>query len=178
LEKLGVHKRFVHISFRIPVELKEELEDDVKKQKTNLNSLGNAILAGHMFFDRIAEREGVVMLGRQVFAQIINVIPAEQAERIGKEIGQKMIERAFTVLNIKNDLDNLIARYIIPMGIYSGWYNFSEVNIGPNRKLMLEHNYGQNWSLFLKQYLSGTIRSVTGIEPKIEINKGLLTIIF
>ena len=106
METLNPHKRFMHISFRVPVELKDELEEDARKHHTNLNSLGNNILVKHVFFNRIAEREGVVTLGAQVFARIIDEIPSEAVEDIGKGFGQKVVERAFTLLDLKNDLDS------------------------------------------------------------------------
>ena len=61
------------------------------------------------------------------------------------------------------------------MGSYSGWYRFNVIGSNPD-KLLLEHEYGPNWSVFLKQYNAALIKSVAGVEPDVKADDSLITI--
>jgi len=106
---------------------------------------------------------------------MLGSIQIEEMERIGKELGPKVVKQAFSFLGLSFDLEGLIEHYFQPVSSYSRWYSFNVVGSGTNRKLMFEHQYGWKWSTFLKQYIGGIIKSATGTEPKIVIDEGLVT---
>jgi hypothetical protein len=169
-------RKFIHVSLRIPVELKSELENQAKQQSLNLNSLSNIILLKHVLFDRIVDRVEGVPLNKLLFTAMLDGIGVDQMEIIGRELGPRVIKHTFAVMNLPFDLDGLIQNYFQPMSTYSRWYKFSVAGGISSRKLMFEHSYGQKWSAFLKQYLTGILKPVVGSEPKVVIDDGLISI--
>jgi hypothetical protein len=136
---MNLEKRFVHVSFRVPSEVKAGLDREAKRRDINVNSLANQILAKYVSFDRIAEHVEAVPLNKSLFTGILDKIEADQLERLGRDIGPRLAKSTFTFLNMDFDLDSLILRYFEPVSMYSRWYSFNVAGNGANRKLMFEH---------------------------------------
>ncbi|MDA4123775.1 MAG: hypothetical protein OK456_11405, partial [Thaumarchaeota archaeon] len=167
---------YVHISLRIPTSLKESLEKDASRDHMNLNSLVSKILVKYSSFDKIADLVGAIPLNTQLFGEMLNSVPQDRMESIGKEIGPKLIRQTFTLLGIEYDIDSLIQYYFEPLAAYSRWYRFYVVGTSPNRRLMFEHSHGGKWSAFLRHYITGIIKSATGAEPKTTVSDDLVTV--
>ncbi len=178
MEYLKPRRRFVHASFRIPLDLKEKLETEAEAKNDNLNALVNQVLAKHVTFDLMAEHTGTIVLEKLLFSEIIDRVTTDELEAIGKELGPKVVNQWYGFLNIRNDFDSLIRHYFRPMSAYSGWYRFNSVGSGSSQRMMFEHEYGPAWSAFLKQYVAGTIKSIMEVEPKVTTKEGLVILHF
>jgi len=170
------NKKFVHVSFRIPTEVKAALEMEAKRRRTNVNSLVGQILAKYTSFDRIIEHIEAIPLNKPLFVGILDKIELGEMEEFGKELGPKLVKKTFAFLSLEFDIDGLIQNYFEPVSMYSRWYSFNVAGSGVNRRLLFEHPFGAKWSAFLKLYLGGIIRSATGSEPRINVDEGLVTI--
>ena len=163
-------KSFVHVSVRLPSELRDQLRIEAKRSHNNFNSLINDVLEKHVSFDRITEHVRAVPVNLYLFSEMLRNVPVEQMEAVGKELGPRLIRQTFTFLGIEYDLESLIQYYFEPVGAYSRWYSFNMAGRPPNRKLMFEHQYGRKWSAFLRYYVGGIIKSATGNEPRITVD--------
>jgi len=167
---------FVHISLRIPMIVKNDLEQDARRQRTNFNSLASKILTKYTSFDKIAEHIEAIPINGRLFSGMLSEVPTEDLERLGKELGPQLIKETFAFLDLKYDIDGLIEHYFDPMSSFSTWYIFTLAGIGPNRRLMFKHSRGPKWSAFLKAYISSIINAATGIEPRAIIDDRLVTV--
>jgi hypothetical protein len=168
--------KFDHISLRVDRETKTQLEKEARQRKINLNSLVNLVLSKHVSFDRIVEHTEAIPLNKALFIGIIEAIQIEEVERIGRELGPRVVKQTFAFLGLDFNLEGLIEHYFQPVSTFSRWYSFNVTGSGANRRLMFEHQYGRKWSAFLKQYIGGIIKSATGTEPKITVDDGLVTV--
>jgi hypothetical protein len=173
---MSANRKFVHVGYRIPSELKVELDLEAKRRATNVNSLVGQVLAKHASYDMLAEYVEAVPLSKPLFTRMLDNVEAEDLGAMGEELGPNVMKSAFTFLNLEFNLDGLIENYFRPMSMHSRWYRFNVVGSGPNRKLLFEHGYGPKWSAFLKPYLAGIFRSATGIEPRVTADGRLVTV--
>jgi hypothetical protein len=174
---MSSRKRYVHVSYRIPDEVKGTLETEAKRRNINMNALVSQILAKYTSFDMIADHVEAVPLNKSLFTGMLNRIETEEMEMLGKELGPKLIKRTFAFLSLDFNIDGLIEHYFRALSTYSRWYSFNVSWSGANRRLLFEHSYGPKWSAFLKQYLAGVIRSATGSEPRITVDNGLVIVV-
>lgn len=170
-------KKFVHVSYRIPMEARVALAREAKRLGINENALVNRVFAKFVFFDRIADFLEAVPLNKRLFNGMLGTIEASEMASLGRELGSSRIKRMFSFLNIDFDVDNLITYFFQPLSTYSKWYDFNIVRTGTSAKLMFEHPYGAKWSAFLGQYLAAIIRSATGTEPRTTADEELVTIV-
>lgn len=168
----------MHLSFRIPENLRRELNKEAERQRINLNALANRILTKYVDFDRIAEHEHSIILDRRIFSSIIEVASGEDLESLGRELGPRLVKQTFEFFGIEPTVEILVSRYFEPMGAYSGRYQSNVVGNAPDLKLILEHDYGVKWSAFLAEYTRGVIKSLLGTEPRIELNSDLIKVEF
>ena|ERR1700733_3466338 len=166
----------VHISLRIPVSTKENIERDVMREHTNFNSLASKILMKYTSFDKIAEHINAIPLNGPLFSGILEDVSVEHLEHLGKELGPKLIKQTFAFLDLEYDIDGLIRHYFEPMSSFSGWYSFTVAGNGLNRRLMFQHSHGPKWSAFLKAYISSIIKAATGVEPRVTADESLVTV--
>lgn len=178
MEKRREYEKFVHTSFRIPLRVRIELEDEAKRLGTNLNALGNNVLARHATFDQLTEHVEAVTLARAIFTSMLEKISEEDMADAGRELGSRIAKQTLAFYNIQPSLENLTDSFFRPLGSFSRWYSFNTSGSGQSLKMVFEHAYGPKWTAFLKEYLSGVIKSTTGVEPRIKTEDNLLTIRF
>lgn len=176
--RMSQGRKFVHVSVRIPIELKSELENAARRQDTNFNSLVNHVLSRYASFERITNQMEAIPVNRFLFDEMLNDVPTEEMERIGKKLGPKLVKQAFAFLNLDYDMDGLIRHYFRPVSSFARWYSFDMAGSGSNRRLMFEHNHGSKWSVFLKHYIAGIVKSATGSEPRVAIDDSLVTVYY
>jgi len=141
-----------------------------------VNALVGQILAKYASFDRIVEHVEAVPLNKLLFMGMLDGIEIGEMERLGRELGPRLVKQTFAFLSLEFDVEGLIQNYFLPVSTYSRWYSFNVSGSGVNRRLLFEHPYGPKWSAFLKQYITGIIRSATGSEPRITVDEGLVTV--
>jgi hypothetical protein len=176
MDRPNSRDEFIHISLRVPTSIKRGLEKDAKRANTNFNSLASQILSKYLSFDKIAKHVSAIPINEYLFSGMLEDMPVDHLERLGKELGPKLIKRTFVFLDLEYDLDGLIHNYFDPMSSFSGWYTFTAAESESGRKLMFEHQYGLKWSAFLKTYISSIIKTATGTEPRTTMDDGLLII--
>jgi hypothetical protein len=173
---MGQGSKFTHISLRVDSEIKIQLEREAMRRRINMNALVNLVLSKYASFDDIIEHTEAVPLNKFLFLGMLGGTQIEEMERIGRELGPRVVKQTFAFLGINFDLGGLIEHYFQPVSTFARWYSFNIVGSGANRRLLFEHQYGRKWSAFLKQYIGGIIKSATGTEPKIVIDNGLVTV--
>jgi hypothetical protein len=164
------------MSLRVDKRIKTRLKEEADERGINMNALANLILSKHVLFDSFVEYTESVPLNKLLFVRMLEGNQIDEMERIGKELGPKVIKEAFAFLGLDFDLEGLIKNYFQPVSSFARWYSFNVVGSGANRRLMFGHQYGRKWSVFLKQYLGGMIKSATGTEPRITIDDGLVVV--
>jgi hypothetical protein len=171
-------RKHVHVSLRIPTEMRDELLREGDRQRVNFNSLGNRILERYLSFDRIIEYNRSVVMEREVLSAILDRVATEDLERIGREFGPRLVKESFSYYGISPTLSNLVTKYFEPAGRYSGRYDFNLVGTASQPKLVLMHRYGKKWSSLMKEYTAGVIESILGERPKIEADSDIVAIEF
>jgi hypothetical protein len=78
---------------------------------------------------------------------MLDGIEIDEMERLGKELGPKLVKKTFTFLNLELDLDGIIEHYFRPLSKNSKWYNFNIAGSGTGRKLLFEHPYARSGPL-------------------------------
>ncbi len=171
-----MQRKFVHVSFRIPVEAKAGLEKEADRRGINVNALVSEIFVKYTTFDRIVDYLEVIPLNKLLLTRTLDKVDAEDMERLGKELGPKAIKRAFEFLGLEFSLNGIIEHYFRPLATYSRWYSFNVTWGEMEQRLLFEHHYGAKWSAFLGHYIAEIVKSATGSEPRITVDDELVVI--
>jgi hypothetical protein len=160
----------------MPIEVRNQLEREAARGGVTLNAIANAALKKHTRFDGIMGPGHSVVLEKHVFSRLVEGIDVHLLKGIGRDFGEKTVKEIFGFSGFEFTVENLIAHYFEPMGAYSGVYEVNRIRKGSLERLVLRHEYGMNWSVFLGEHLSGVFNSILAARPKIEVENNLVGI--
>lgn len=154
------------ITFRLEAGIVEELTKESEQKEISLNVLVNQILRRYSEWDRYENKLGIIPVPRAIMTALI-----EKSLQIGKEAGIKdlemhrnlLIKEAATVafeslresvLFMKNQFNlfsvlSILEEYMKVCGINSE----HKFDSGRRHIFTLQHDMGENWSLFSKELL-------------------------
>ena len=117
---------------------------------------------------RHAERFGFVTIANDSFVRLVGSIEDDKMVKIAQELGANVPKQLTLFWFKKSDLDKLL-ELISLFGKYSGSQKCEIERDGENIILVLRHNLGEKWSLFLKNFLGEAIKTVTGKPTQCEL---------
>ncbi|MGA2876523.1 MAG: hypothetical protein ABSE82_13415 [Nitrososphaerales archaeon] len=166
----------IHVNFRIDAAYKGILEEGARRRDIHLNAYVNHILGKFIFLDGIVEESQHMVLRKEIFARIVALGSAEDLVVVAGDIGRDFLKSALAFASVEANMDDLVRRYFLPMGIYSGWYRSKVVKTPSGNKLILQHDFGPKWTAFLKEYCAVVIKSLIHDEVSIVAHDGILEI--
>jgi hypothetical protein len=176
METLTPARRYVHMSVRLPLSLKEALRSEAAIRGLNVNSLIEMVLTKFTTYDIIAEYNSSVQMNASLFKNLLNRASQEDMKNMGRALGPVIVKQAFDFLGYSHDMNIITERYFKPVGSFSGWYKFNTIYHDQRQILLFSHEYGLNWSSFLAEYVSGVVRSMGGTIQRAEVADSLVTV--
>lgn len=175
------HKGFLEMktvghSFRINEEYLAVLQEEAEKQTISVNALMNKILQQYTVFGRFSERFGMITVGNDVFADILECCPEEDIIRIGKTVGTFNAKDFFRTMRIPLDFKSVI--YLVTKVLCgpAGWAKCDHYFASGKEILHFRHNLGANWTKFIATAASSVFESILGKKVKVELLKGSVTL--
>ena len=97
---------------------------------------------------------------------------------MGNLAGSAIPKQSLFLSGLSKELDNILFCMEKKVGQYSNWYKYECDYSHNNVNLLLLHNLGKKWSIFLSSYYSILFKELLNISIKTEIEKNSVTIIF
>ena len=154
------------ITFRLESSIIEELQTEAEYRETSLNVLINQILRRYSNWERYENKLGMIPIPKIMLSSIMDEVMkigkdggiedvANFRNKITKELSQ--IAFAFlkdSVLLIKKNYNLLVVlevleQYMKVVGINSD----HRIEDDGKHVYVIQHNLGENWSLFIKEFL-------------------------
>jgi hypothetical protein len=63
-------------------------QEEATRQNISVNLLANRVFSKYVHFDSIAERMGAVTINRPLFMGMLDEVPQEKMECLGKDLGK------------------------------------------------------------------------------------------
>lgn len=166
-------RRTIGHSFRVYEDLLTVLNEEAQNEGISPNAMLNHILEEYCQYNRYTRRFPTIMLGEKLFSDLITKISQEQAAEMGKATGQRMISDFMKIVGLATDYDSMI--YVMKGAPIGNWFIYNHSVSKGIEVFHLRHNYGINWSIFLKEALSPLFEKVANKKPKIEISESSVT---
>ncbi|MEM0232127.1 MAG: hypothetical protein QXG78_03375 [Candidatus Methanomethyliaceae archaeon] len=164
-------------SFRISKSLLEELEKFASKKNMSANRLLNNILERYCKLLFYADYYGFIGFSRITFKEFINNMSEESIIKIARESIAVVLKDIAIMRGWPINLQafrNVVKDYVC--GFYR-WAQYEETTIG-KRGILLTHEFGNKWSLFLKEALSVTYQEFVGKQPEVSTSPTSVIIFF
>ncbi|MEM3365467.1 MAG: hypothetical protein QXM93_03495 [Candidatus Methanomethyliaceae archaeon] len=155
----------------------EELEKFADKKNVSANRLLNNILERYCKLLFYADYYGFVGFSKVTFKEFLNSIPEESLIKIARETVAVVLKDVAIMRSWSINLQsfcNVVRDYIC--GFYR-WAQYEETTTG-KKGILLTHDFGNKWSLFLKESLFVTYQEFVGKQPEISSSPTSVIIFF
>lgn len=162
---------------RITKALDNLLRKDAKAKRITVNALISSIMTKYAEWDRYNERFGVISVKRDAFKSILGAIQDDKLVRVSKEIGVQIPKQFILFWFKKTNLET----YLEYMSLVCRYAEFAQYEVdtdGTNYTMMLLHDLGEKWSLFLKNWIEQGMKTTVGIIPLFDVTKNSVIVRF
>jgi hypothetical protein len=157
-------------TIRLPSNLDRILQKDAKEKRTTVNSLISAALTKYTEWDRYAESFGFICLPRNGFKLIIDSLDDETIKQIAEEIGSRQPKELMMFIFKKMTLDTFISQ----VSLFSRYAGFGTYEVETNERnytIVVHHELGRKWSIYLAHLGSQGLKSTLGVVPKFHVTE-------
>ena len=138
------------VTFRLNSIVLEKLSKRADLQKTSLNVLVNQILQNYVEWDADSIKAGWIPTQRTTLMKLIESIDEKNVPNIAKESAKLCGKNSILYMYGKYDLEHLL-KNIRSKAQHSG-HNIKEYDEDNNHEIVIQHDLGWKWSIFLKSY--------------------------
>ncbi len=174
---MNARKKSVLRTVRLSWELEGLLQTDAQSKRTSMNGLITAILLRYAEWDRFAEKFGVVTLSADLFRALMESVGETELERIANDFGARLPNEAMLFWFKKADLDAFL-RYLSLNSRYGNLGAYELEVDGRIHRISIRHDYGENWSKFLRLFLGSILEKSLGIVPRFRVSKNGILVSF
>jgi len=150
--------------------LDQVLELEAKNRNISVNGLVTSILTKFAEWDRYAERFGFVTLPVQILRRLVAVANETTIVQVAKELGPELLGSEVTFWYKQATLGSFL-EWFSTFTKYSGLHKTEITRIDGDYAIVLKHELGRNWSIFLKHYSESAFKARLGITPETEIDQ-------
>lgn len=168
------------ITFRIDEGVVQELTNESEQKEVSLNVLVNQILKRYSEWDRYENKIGVIPVPKVMLTKLINksLTIAKDAglsniEEMKKALISEAVEIAYlslkeSVLFMRSDFNLFSVLYILEEYMkVCGLYSEHKFDEGSRHVFTLQHDMGENWSIFSKGLLEKIFVELAQVKTNI-----------
>jgi hypothetical protein len=171
----GKKKKTVLRTIRLSEELDDLLARDAETKRMTTNGLISSIFAKYSEWDRYEEKFGYVSVTRQLFRSLLEAAGEEKVGKIARELTPRLHSDVMQFWFNRKDLGAFLDSFYL----YSKYAGTGEGEIVAERgeySTTIHHDLGRYWSVYLRNFIQESMRSVLGFNPVIEISDDSVTI--
>ncbi len=154
-------------SIRISTEYDNAIRNEAKKQGLSINSYINKIIERHLNCYKLINRFPCLIIPNEVIVGLINQLSDEDIFKQGNNAGSFLPKHTLFLKNLSLTLENVIKSMRILNSQNSNWYHFERQDENGSIKLLLRHQLGKKWSIYLNGYYSALFNEILKLPVKI-----------
>ena len=135
------------ISFRLPVELVEDIQTEASLNDISPNVLVQQILEKYVKWDAKAAKAGFVPVTKGLLKELFDKIPEKEVIEIAERVERK--EFADIILLLRNDFNIEAVLDEIESRARVSSFPFRYTSKGKLHSFVIQHDIGPKWSLYL-----------------------------
>jgi hypothetical protein len=154
------------------------LEKDSEDKRISTNSLVTSIITRYAEWDRYTEKIGFISLPREVLKLMIDSIDDdEKIRQIAEGFGSRHAEE-YMMLWFKRMSPDTFLDQLALFCRYAGLARYEIETDGRDHIIVLHHELGRRWSIFLSHIIVPVMKNTAKVIPKFDITEYSVVIRF
>ncbi len=159
-------------SFRLDGELVRLLSKVSRQKNLSETAYLSSLLESSLKIEPLTQNTSSITMDEDSFREIVSQVNKNGVEILAGELARRNVPSEFEALGLAHNLDS-IRWYMKEVLCRWGWFKMQS---GSNSELIMFHNYGLTWSIFLKSYVSNMIEILIGNHTRITIDEKFVEI--
>ena len=155
-------------TIRIPSHLDNIIHRDSKEKRSTANALISSILTKYAEWDRYTELFGFISLPRSGLKLIIESLDDETIKQIAGQIGSSQGKELIMFFFKEISLDTFVSAISL-FSKYAGFGSYEIKSNGREHTVVLHHELGRKWSIYVAYLMLESLKSTLGISPRFQI---------
>ncbi len=155
-------------TIRIPSHLDNVIHKDSKEKRSTANALISSILTKYAEWDRYTELFGFISLPRSGLKLIIESLDDETIKQIAGQIGSSQGKELIMFFFKEISLDTFVSAISL-FSKYAGFGSYEIKSNGREHTVVLHHELGRKWSIYVAYLMLESLKSTLGISPRFQI---------
>jgi hypothetical protein len=163
-EIVTVSRRSKLRGIRVPVEVEAVLTWEAEQRNVSFNALVGSILKKYAEYDRFVEKFGATTLTHETLQRLLESLDDKAITRLASELGESVPKQIvlfwFKDLTVEN-----FFKFLSISSVYKRMMMYDFELRGTSCRVAMRHEYGKKWTLFLRHYFEGAVKSILGLNP-------------
>jgi hypothetical protein len=164
----------VTATFRLGTRVMNKLRSESEKRQISLNAYINQVLRQHTEWDLFEPKIGLIPFPKQVLASIFSGMDQAEISKLANGIGKSTAIDMAIFVQGKFNADTFLSWFETRMK-NSGCEVAHRVE-GEKQTVVIKHDLGKNWSLYLKTMLESALKESFGKVPESFITDSLVSL--
>ncbi len=152
-------KRTASATFRISEKAYHALQNEAKKQDTSLNTLVNQVFDTHINDRVFSEKLDFMRVNKLSFRRILEGTSDEALSEAGRSSGTETVRTVTLGRSGVITLESVLET-ISELSEFSDFARYSEIESTGRRVIVLTHELGPKWSVFIRSFVNAALRLV------------------
>ena len=166
-------KQTESVSLRLDKNTWNKLKVLASKQKLSPNALVSQILDSHLEWELTATAAGWVVMPKPFLIELFKVIDSDTIEKVITKLSSRMAKDISLYMRGKHDLNSWLS--IIRARCARSEFNLTEYEDETKHELIIQHDMGENWSLYFKTYFQNIFHDI-GVKAEFDYTDNTLVI--
>ena len=140
-------------TFSLRKELVDALEKEALSRNISTSSLMNQTLEKSIQLNWPSEKTKALVIARDIIKRYVDALPLDVLHQIGSLSAQEHKHTALILMGTHQTLDSVLDLLSINYGKNARWFNLTHAIKGKENRVLLNHDMGLKWSVFLEAYV-------------------------
>ena len=153
-------------TFSMRKDLVEALENEARSRGISTSALMNQTIDHCVNLVWPSNKTGALVIARDIIQSVLNLLPADEVKKIGALAAQGHKSTAMILMGTQQNFDAVLNMLDIHYGKNSRWFKLSHDVNGRDHRILLNHEMGIKWSIFLEGYMRSFFIEMLDIPVK------------
>jgi hypothetical protein len=164
------------ITFRLPMNIIEELRKDAELENVSLNSLVSKIFANHIQWERYERKVGLLPMTKPFLKEVINQLSDEQITFLAQKIEKENFKNILVFIKDNHDIEDFIE--ILRSWLTVSWMQHNIDIRSDAYHFKIQHDMGSKWSLYVKTLVMELSQDILGKKADIKTIGNTISLTF
>jgi hypothetical protein len=169
------HEDSVNATFRINGQVMKRLRKEAERKQISLNAYINQVLYQYVDWDLFESRIGMMPFPKSVLTTIFANLGADEITKLATGIGKNTAIEMAIFARGKFNADAFVS-WIETRMKNSGCEVVDRTTEDGAQNIIIKHDLGKNWSLYMKTLIESALKEAFGIAPNTFVSDSLVSI--